>query len=828
MKDLIKAKLPSSVQAGISDDTYRQLSVNPQCVRLGKECDTPCEIVIDGEYEVQLDHIVPKSLGGSDTIDNLQWLCRCENAAKQNKPDARYSGFMYFDHDIDIEALRKHQLVLGYKKVVQDYRSEYTDPTRIMRRFALLAWLVGAGKTVGMMAILFAINNVRRTLGGGSARRIKRVLWVVHQKALVEQLVDELSSEMTAYGIAPRNPRVVQVTDARKWNYQADIVVACTQALWDAEGRSISDQERAEILGSFDAIVVDEAQFAISHYLSMAKLAPNAFKFAVTATPMDADGNLFCDMDGGAYKDHFALFSVFGYHDGRAAGFYKELLPFDEGKKAGCYLDESGGAAEIRAGDIIETETNTRIPGLPRDVAIVRKARNLAVSDSVSTNFDHHVMVRVGSIIAAQHLVKVLEADGDVVGVWAGQKGPSLGRDTHPWMLAKGKKGRIPARGKRVVVVVDIGQFGINNPYCSLIVWLEPNRSMIELVQRIGRAIRRRDGQDDSRIRVMWNSAHNDFGGSIGQAIDYMLNMETRLDGFVSMSQLGPDPAYVISDPVSSPIKPEDRVELASIIGARMLPGADYADVARQAIEDMADRYEWSEGYAGKVGRYAEMLGTQEGRDRALNIPQVFEPARMVLREEPPLDYSPERLVRAVSSGEIKSHIKDDLRETLIDRINSGDPLAIEDCRHDIKEVDLLARNLDALSFYPPYMIAMAQAKELKQNPLPFETYAQQLHRKYAKLFSDGRRYGMWCGKPVRVAINRAITQHFGLRNFERDTYEPFEKQLSDAMMRDDHRRAIIGKAEIEILRNCDQWPELHGVRALFRQQLSVPTDAAA
>lgn len=829
MNDIPKAKLPDRVQAGISDEVYRQLAVNPQCARLGHECQTPCERVIDGQYEVQLDHIVPKSKGGSDSADNLQWLCRCKNAEKQNKPDPRYSDFLYFDHDINIEALRKHQLVLGYKKVVQDYRALYIDPTRIYRRFALLAWLVGAGKTVGMMSILFGINHVRKTLGGGAARRIKRVLWVVHQKALVEQLKEELSSEMTAFGIAPRDPRVVQVTDARRWTHQGDIVVACTQALWDTKNRSLDDRQRAEILGSFDAIVVDEAQFAIEHYLQMAQLAPTAFKFAVTATPMDASGDLFCDMDGGAYKDHFALFSKYGYTEGRKAGFYKQLLPFEEGRGAGYYLDESGGAAEIRSGDLIDTETNTRLPGLPRDLSIVRKARNLAINDSLQYNFDSQVMVRVGSINAAKNVCKYLSSDhDDVIGVWAGCTGPSLGKDTHPWMLTKGNSGRIPRNGKRIVVVVDIGQFGINNPYCSAIVWLEPNRSMIELVQRIGRAIRRRPEQDDARIRILWNSAHEDFGSSLKQAIEYMLEMDSRLDGFVSMSQMGADPAHVTAVPAASPVKPEDRIEMAALIGARLSESGDYQSVAESVVRELSERNRWSETYTGRVERYAEMLGTQEGRDQALQIPQVLEPARIVLREEPPVDYSPERLIRAISSSEIKCHLQGDLKNTLIDRVRSGDALVVEDCRHELKELDSRARNLDALSFFPPYMIALAKASELKQSPLPFENYAQQVQRKYQKLFKDHKRYIRWCGQPVRQAISRAVVQHFSLPNFQRDTYEPFEKQLADAMMRDDHRRAIIGKAEIMLLQNCQEWPELHGIHALFRKQLTERMDEAA
>lgn len=87
------AKIPNTVQPGIDPDVYRKLSAHPQCSRLGKPCAAPCQPQNeDGTYDVEIDHIIPRSRGGSNEIDNLQWLCKCENRAKYNKPESTTLG----------------------------------------------------------------------------------------------------------------------------------------------------------------------------------------------------------------------------------------------------------------------------------------------------------------------------------------------------------------------------------------------------------------------------------------------------------------------------------------------------------------------------------------------------------------------------------------------------------------------------------------------------------------------------------------------------------------------------------------------------------------
>ena len=810
----VKAKLPTAVQAGIRPEIYGKLAQNPQCARLGTECQTPCENVdSNGEYPVELDHIVPKSRGGLNSIDNLQWLCACKNREKHSKPDVQYSGDLYFDQPIDIEKLRPHQVALGYKLAVQDYKDLFIAPEKLLARYMLLAWLVGAGKTVGVMSILFGINHVRKSLGGGSARRIKRVLWLVHQKSLVSSIARELETELTEHKIAEYNPAVVKVTDSAKWDYRADIVVACPQALWDSKVNSLDDTRRAEILSSFDAIVVDEAHFGMDHYLHLSKLAPLAFKFAVTSTPMDGSGTLFCDIDNGEYKNHFALYSAFGYTEGREFGIYKELMPYTEGAKQGFYVAENGGESLVMRGAQTLEDHNTDISNnLIRDIGLIKRAVLQAEAIDQHNNYDTHVMVRTSSIAHAQSLVKYLDHTGQVFGVWAGSKGPLLGDDKSPWMRAKANKGRIPNDGKRVVVTVDIGQFGINNRYCGIIVWVDPNKSMVEIVQRVGRAIRLGPGQSDSQVRLFWNGAYSYFSSHLDQALEFILNLPERMTAFQSMHDLTGDLEPITLSSVAAPLKPEHRVAIAAKMGEGIIDGVPVADTVISAVSDLSEMHGWSADYTDKALRFAESLVTKDGKDKALHLPQsVTQGSPLVLKEEPINDYSPERLASAVYTGLLKPRLDSILKEKLIDRILEGDELTLADVTSELMDKDRAARKLDEIATYSPRDIAGGIGS--KEKP-PFPTFSQMLREKYNSHFLDYRKIN----QAIARAVNLSIADHFGLPNFRKDTYQAFEKQLSDAMTRENERRMIHSRSEVYLLRdNQDQLP---GICELFREQV--------
>lgn len=809
MPDL-KAKLPSAMQSGVSADAYQKLSRNPQCARLYGECAQPCEPIIDGEYSVELDHIVPLSEGGTNNLDNLQWLCACKNREKYNKSDVRYSHHCYFDNEIEPKNLREHQFRLAYGLALAEYKELFETPTRLIDHFMLLAWMVGAGKTIGMLSILFAINKIRKTLGNGSARRIKKVLWLVHQKSLVTSLRKEIESELTTHGIAERNPSVVEVTDPSAWEYAGDIIIACPQALWDVRNRTIVREDtRARILNQFDVIIVDEAQFAIEHYLDLARLAPQAFKFAVTATPMNAQGSLFCEMDGGKYKDNFVLYSAFGYTEGEKAGLYKKLPPFKEGIDK-YYYAHSGGKATIKNGDEVYTEDNTKEKNnLCRMLALIRFARQKAKSVSVRIGYDIHVMVRVGSILEAKSLEKALEEDGDVCAVYSGARGPHLGSENHPWNLVKANNGKLAPGSKRLVLAIDIGQFGINNRYCSMIVWGEPNLSLIEIVQRIGRAIRP-TGAKNEYVRLVYNVGDG-FEKRLAEAIEYIRESLTRMSAFRSMHELAEDVPDISPSIVVSPVSADDRVLGAHLLSQALAQGVEDDNAVKVAVEQFVSARPFAtEKYVEKVQRFVTSQLEEEGRRQVIGIPGIEEKSKIVLAEEAPKEYTVAALAQAVENCEVDELIGQseiDIKN-MSNRLSDGDETLINLVKTWLKRRDEKDRELASVGYYDPGLIVRAS----KLDNLPFISFAQELMGMFRESWSNAGAPG---GKLFRVSCQAcygALKHHYGLPNCHVKTFkkQKIEKQLSAAMMREPERRMIMRKAvAIFIAHEKDHLPDL-------------------
>ena len=141
----------------------------------------------------------------------------------------------------------------------------------------------------------------------------------------VDSIADEIEKEMVKYGIVSASPRVFQIENGSGWdrvstgNY--DIAVACTQSIWEGDKRILSREDLAKKLSMFEAIVVDECQFAPERFLELIDMAPRAWKFSMSATPMDGDGKFLA-------QDHpgrFVLLSSYSYIDGRDDKILKEV-----------------------------------------------------------------------------------------------------------------------------------------------------------------------------------------------------------------------------------------------------------------------------------------------------------------------------------------------------------------------------------------------------------------------------------------------------------------------------------------------------------------------
>ena len=818
------AKLPEHTARDIPHEVLRAMSRNPQCKNFieGRCGPTPCAPCDEnGGYPVEIDHIVPRARGGKSTIDNLQLLCPSANRSKFTRPDPNYSSACWWDSRLDTKKLRPHQRDRSFDLVSHQYREFFAQPQQLMNKILLFAWAVGSGKTVGTVAAIFAYNQVRNaeTIG---ARRAKRVLWMVHQEALVKALKVELETELTGYGLTQIKPRVTHVNNAGKWEYEADIVVACPQSLWPSEGRTLSDDDRRAILSRFDVIVIDEAQFAVDRYMEILREAPQALKFAVTATPMDRNGTMLCDVEEGKYKDHFVLLSSFGYTDGRTLGFFKELKPFADGEGV-TYHAVSGGKAEIRRGDLLERVDSTdHQHNLTRANAVISRAIEQARIEKKHSEYDCHIMVRVDNIERATAFAGYLEGGADEgMGscvAHSKSKGPALGDPKHPWMLIK-KTGKAQKESKRIVVVVDIGQFGINNRYCGVIAWVDPVMSKVEIVQRIGRAIRSHEGF--GAVRLVWNDRNQEFRERLKDAIDYMLDMDAQMSGFATLESLsGSSVVIPEADPeLRMPIC--DKIILSSIIGGD--PG--------MSMDAVLDTWEGMKGGDLTDGQRScgeafvnKLIQSPEYRNKMFRMPgSLLFGAKIVEKEACPDSYPVSYLKERVKQGAIFSsgNLQAQYIELLDDGTHQNHQLAVDTVTALVREAEAKVFAIREMSVPPAIMVAgnAQQCKEYGTTSMSME-----VAREFSPLLSgklDHRQLASICIRRSYMAAARA----FGLPDFKEKTYQGYRDQLAEALTHRDTRMAIIGITRAlvmdEVARSHPEIQEAQNLRAIYSDQIN-------
>jgi hypothetical protein len=682
---------------GIENSDYAALLVNPICERLAKGlCSRPCSTSLD------IDHVYPKSLGGDNSLANLRLLCSDYNRnVKNDKLDPYYLEPSYFDQFLNTDKLRDSQREFGHSLVTETYREIFeTSPAYLFKKYLLIAAVVGAGKTLMMIAILCGINEVINSKGQGR-KRIRRVLWLVHQNDLVHSLKTELhgsgrtESEITAIGLLKTKPKVGAICDHGDWHTygNSDIVVATPQSLWEAEKRKLTREEKQVILSRFDAVIIDECHYAVDQYIAILELTPLAYKFLMSATPMNESGEFFSQMEGGKYANIFRLFSSYGYQEGHKAGFLKSLPEFSQGRGKN-YIEVAGGESEyLENGKIVDGEINsTEQLNVNRDKAVICKGIEIA---NATKGYDAHVMIRTGSIVQGKLIAEVtnsiidemqLEGDGwKAFSVWSGcPANNKLGSARNPWMLSKRNGGKCTHESMRIVVATNLGQFGVNQPYCNTIVYVEPNLSLIEIVQRLGRAIRRsptmKSDLRGEKVYVVWNAQHKEFAERLKLAIDYLLDMQNMVTSAFLPLQLEPiddDDRLAASACAKQPLEPADRMAIAEFVGRRMMDGEVITD---EVVEDIAKDVfgEYAEARLSDTSKVIDEVAADSDsyRNNQFHLPRSIEPLRIVFKEKPQLIFSKEELATFVENN--PQEYSDDLRPKLIDFLIAGDEMTTE------------------------------------------------------------------------------------------------------------------------------------------------------
>lgn len=262
-------------------------------------CDATSETAL-----MSVDHIVPRHQGGKDDVANLQPMCVPCNSRKNCFPDTYWSKQFYFDRTIRMDKLRvsQYDFIMG---PVSDNADFFAHPwSSINSKLFSYVQIVGAGKTIGMFALPFALN---RAVNGAhqAAPRADRMLIVTKDMPLRSQIASELQIEPVAYGIIDVEPKVLEVTssdDLTAVGTDHDIAVMCPNMLWpeidkqDPNLQTVWSPLINDVLARYRLIVFDEMHYATKNIARLVAAASQTLVFGFTASPLDENGDLINDI----------------------------------------------------------------------------------------------------------------------------------------------------------------------------------------------------------------------------------------------------------------------------------------------------------------------------------------------------------------------------------------------------------------------------------------------------------------------------------------------------------------------------------------------------
>ena len=485
------------------------------------------------------DHIVPRSAGGEDVVDNLQPMCVSCNSRKANHPDGYWDQRFYFDGDLHLENARSSQREYIYNQLL-DY-PQFSDPYSFYSgHLFCCCQIVGAGKTLGMMMVPFALNQLAIQRGPGRPR-VNRMLILAKSKDLRDQIVRELRYEPQQYGLVDHSPDVVAATSLDIFTSQAaldkhDIFVSTQQLLWNNHDRLTSDdQER--IFRSFPLICFDEVHFASGGKVQdIAYKASQSLCFGFTATPLQESeesprpmANTYKVSVYGIRNAIASDNSMKGLGDNHSRHRKGELIqPYEdiivESTTDRIHLADRGDEAFdptdpdhqsalgnettlTVAYEVIQQLKIKEMESVENSVLSLHREFHTAAESRVTDeqSYPGHAIIRVKDVTTsevvcdavneylASHRDLYPRKDGwhaeTAHGGNQNYSAKPLDRD-HPWFYAKNHRGKVTSRAARILVAVDLATEGVNNKFTNVIGFASTVSSIRSVIQSIGRAVR--------------------------------------------------------------------------------------------------------------------------------------------------------------------------------------------------------------------------------------------------------------------------------------------------------------------------------------------------
>ena len=574
---------------------------------LGKYDGIPRCAVTGDLDDLSVDHIVPRRLGGTDDVSNLQFLKIRLNCAKGDRPDTYWEREFWFDKQPDMAFARTAQAD-AYNEILR-CSAWFSQPMSVISRLLyIFPWIVGAGKTLNMLTSACAINAV---IGErwGSTRRADCLLVLAKEQGIRDQLATDLEKDSVRYGLFHSPPRVTVVKEG--WRFgersnidQFDVVVACIQQLWEMP-------HLEQLLHKFPLIHIDEPHWAVQQVRRIVDAATTSLCFGSTGTPIEYSGELLQRM---------IAVTIHGYDDADSGDRSMKYLHLKEKERfiRELKIDQAELLVQGTVKTVTEISDDYEKNIEPAKAVVDDVIQEMNNRDSlriehepyadhrqgldvtVGIHYPTHPMIVTDSVPFAQMLCEhanrkfeenralyprekgwnatIVHAEGEEPDGTKRLPQPFI--QAHPW-LRYSKTKKLDTNCSRLLFVVGMGREGMNNPYCGPIGLATIKHSIVEHVQRaIGRQIRsiiERPTEHDLIVPPMMLDSvliitHEAFGlrEVLTEAIDWVMRMPEKLAGLPTVETLIqgetiPNALKVKQDDILLP--PEKKIGIAAILG---------------------------------------------------------------------------------------------------------------------------------------------------------------------------------------------------------------------------------------------------------------------